>query len=83
MPSNLYYGQNGRNQHVLTWKATETAHDFHGDISPLIQEILHANKPNYPNEADYLGYFSFGSEAYHSKSPVSFHVPLLSIDIRK
>ncbi|EQL01618.1 hypothetical protein G6O67_002817 [Ophiocordyceps sinensis] len=80
---NLYYGQNGRQQHVLTWKAAQTAHDFHGDISPLVQEILQSDKPDYPKKGDYLGYFSFGSEAYHSNKPVRFSVPSLSIDIRK
>lgn len=68
---------------MLTWKAAETAQDFRGDIAPLVEEILQTNKPSYPKKSDYLGYFSFGSEAYHSNKPVTFSVPSLSIDIHK
>ncbi|PHH68937.1 hypothetical protein CDD82_172 [Ophiocordyceps australis] len=79
----LFFGQNGRGQNVLTWKSKTAAHDFHGNIGPLVGEILQSNKPNFPTSSDYLGYLSFGSEAYHSNRPVTFSVPLLSIDVRK
>ncbi|RDA88422.1 hypothetical protein CP532_5610 [Ophiocordyceps camponoti-leonardi (nom. inval.)] len=80
---NLYVGQNDRKQHVLTWKATSMAHDFHGDISPLIQKVLETERKGFPSASDYLGYLSFGTEAYYSDTPVTFSVPSLSIDIRK
>ncbi|RDA93291.1 hypothetical protein CP533_2044 [Ophiocordyceps camponoti-saundersi (nom. inval.)] len=80
---NLYVGENDRKQHVLTWKATSMAHDFHGDISPLIRKVLEANRKGFPSSSDYLGYLSFGTEAYYSDKPVTFSVPSLSIDIRK
>ncbi|PHH62840.1 hypothetical protein CDD81_6640 [Ophiocordyceps australis] len=79
----LFFGQNGRGQNVLTWKSKTAAHDFHGDIGPLVAEILQSNRDNFPSASDYLGYLSFGSEAYHSNKPVTFSVPSLSIDIQK
>ncbi|KND89178.1 Endoglucanase-1 [Tolypocladium ophioglossoides CBS 100239] len=78
----LYYGQNLAKQNVLTWKATSPTHDFHGDLHPLLDEIFKLQKTGYPSETDYLGYFSFGSEAYFSDKPVTFSVPSLSIDVR-
>ncbi|PHH78488.1 hypothetical protein CDD80_6756 [Ophiocordyceps camponoti-rufipedis] len=80
---NLFYGQNDRKQHVLTWKSTSNADEFHGDLAPLINEVLDTNRPGFPSSSDYLGYFSFGSEAYFSNKPVTFSVPSLSIDIRR
>ncbi|PHH87320.1 hypothetical protein CDD83_9029 [Cordyceps sp. RAO-2017] len=79
----LYFDKNDRGQNVLTWKSSDIAHDFHGDISPLMNEILRTRREGFPSPSDYLGYFSFGSEAYHSDKPVTFSVPSLSIDIRK
>ena len=82
--SNLFFGQNSRRQNVITWKAVNTAvNDFHGDINHLMDEILQTNAQGFPSPSDYLGYFSFGSEAYNSDKPVTFSVPTLSIDIRK
>ncbi|PNY23766.1 Endoglucanase-1 [Tolypocladium capitatum] len=78
----LYYGVNLNKQNVLTWKATAPAQDFHGDLRPLIDEIFKLGRTGYPTEADYLGYFSFGSETYFSDKPVTFSVPSLSVDVR-
>jgi hypothetical protein len=92
IPSDLYVGQNGNKQNVLTWVSEDTADRFHGDLEPLIAKILEleadppaaaagATAVDYPSSADFLGYLSLGTEAYSSSDSVTFHVPSLSIDI--
>ncbi|KAF4592115.1 glycoside hydrolase family 12 protein [Ophiocordyceps camponoti-floridani] len=80
---NLYYGLNARQQNVLTWKSTSMTDDFHGDLTPLIRQVFQTKRDGFPSSSDYLGYFSFGSEAYYSDKTVTFSVPSLSIDIRE
>jgi hypothetical protein len=77
----LYFGQNGLGQNVLSWVADKYTEKFHGDIAPLIQTIAEMDDPDYPKAADYMGYMSMGTEAYSSADFVTFHVPMLSIDV--
>lgn len=78
----LYTGTNDKDQHVLTWIAQETTTSFEGSILPLITELSTLNLDHSPVDTDYLGYFSFGSEAYYSNNDtVTFDVPELSINI--
>lgn len=79
--SNLYAGQNSNSQVVLTWKAQATTNDFHGDLRPFIDEIIRLGNSTYISNDDYLGYLSFGSEAYSASKTVTFHVPLLAIQV--
>jgi hypothetical protein len=80
--SNLFSGQNGLQQNVLTWLASDTTENFTGDIAPLITQLSAMNLADFPAESDFLGYFSFGSEAFSSNSNVTFSVPVLSVDIQ-
>ena len=68
---------------VLTWKAQTTVDDFHGDINPFIEEIVKLKNADYITDSHYLGYLSFGSEAYFSAKPVTFHVPSMRVDVQK
>lgn len=77
----LYYGENGNKQHVLTWVATDTVETFNGDLLPLITKLFAMDNTDYPVSTDYLGYFAFGSEAYYSDAYVTFDVPHLSINV--
>lgn len=78
----LYSGQNGLGQNVLTWLASGTVETFNGDISPLVTKLSTLNLADFPAESDYLGYWSFGSEAFSSNANVTFSVPSLSVDIQ-
>ncbi|OKL63287.1 hypothetical protein UA08_01863 [Talaromyces atroroseus] len=79
----LYYGKNGNDQNVFTWLTAETTSRFTGDLLKLITELTMNNTADYyPSGTDYLGYFSFGSEAYFADDYVTFNVPELSIDIQ-
>jgi hypothetical protein len=77
--SDLYTGKNGKGQNVWTWVAATTTNRFVGDIRPILTELAGQNGPT---GSDYLGYVSFGSEAYYSPQNVTFSVPELSIDIQ-
>ncbi|KAJ9209410.1 CAZyme family GH12 [Paecilomyces variotii] len=78
---NLYVGENGQKQNVLTWATQTTTESFHGDILPLLTDLISANKANYPTTQDYLGHLSLGSEAFSSSSNVTFHVPTFAIQV--
>ncbi|KAM0329466.1 hypothetical protein ACHAQA_004775 [Verticillium albo-atrum] len=78
----LYVGQNSLKQHVLTWVAKGTVEKFHGDLMPLVTQLMGMSGSNFPKKTDYLGYMGLGSEALSTSEPVTFHVPELSIDIR-
>lgn len=81
-PSNLYSGQNGLGQNVLTWLASATTERFNGDVAPLLSQLLTSNLADAPGSSDYLGYWGLGSEAFSANSNVTFSVPLLSVDIQ-
>lgn len=78
----LYVEQNSLEQNVLTWVAENTTEKFHGDLEPLVARILEETGPRYPSASDYLGYMGLGSEALSADTTVTFHVPMLSIDIK-
>jgi hypothetical protein len=84
---NLYYGQNGLGQTVVTWSVpTGTiANNFVGDLAPLVtydfsKLALPANIP-YPSSNAYLGYIGMGSEAYTSEQNVTLSVPKLDMKV--
>jgi hypothetical protein len=79
----LWSGTNSHNQNVLTWVASELTDTFTGDIYPLITDLYSLSGGIYPSSKDYLGVFSFGTEAYSSDKNVTFWAPTLSIDIQK
>lgn len=79
---NLYVDQNEQKQWVLTWVASAVTEKFHGDISPLLEDLLTMGKANFPSSSDYLGYLSLGTETFYVDAPVTFSVPSLSIDVR-
>lgn len=79
--SDLYVGKNGNGQNVLTWYSTKTADKFHGDLAPLVNRLVKLGKTNFPEDSDYIGYMSLGTETYSSDEYVTFHVPELSIDV--
>jgi hypothetical protein len=90
--SNLYSGQNGRKQWVLTWLASESANvtpgdgktteAFTGDLLPLITDLYTRTGDAYPARTDYLGIFQFGTEAFTSSTNVTFWAPKFSIDLQ-
>ncbi|KOS17145.1 Endoglucanase-1 [Escovopsis weberi] len=77
----LYHDQNQNKQEVLTWYSTQPILEFSGDITPLINAIFTLQLPGLPSETDYLGYWSFGSEAFSCPEVVTFNVPRFSLDI--
>lgn len=84
---NLYYGQNGLGQTVLTWTVpTNTiANTFIGNLGPLVSYdfsklTLPANIP-YPSSNAYLGYIGLGSEALNSAQNVTLSVPKLDMTV--
>ncbi|KAJ5125955.1 hypothetical protein N7526_008132 [Penicillium atrosanguineum] len=79
----LWAGNNSANQHVFTWIAADTTERFVGDINQLITDLYSLSGYLYPSSSDYLGVFSFGTEAFYSDSNVTFWVPKFSIDITK
>ncbi|KAF5003422.1 hypothetical protein FDECE_10019 [Fusarium decemcellulare] len=80
----LYVGTNDETkQKVLTWYVDDPVEKFKGDLAPLVNEILSMDDSDYPSPSDYLGYMSWGTEAYSVNTTVTFDVPSLSIDITK
>ncbi|KAF4980493.1 hypothetical protein FZEAL_3504 [Fusarium zealandicum] len=79
----LYVGQNQAKQNVLTWYVEKPTQKFSGDLYPLIDEILSMEDKDYPSASDYMGYMSWGTEAYSVNKTVTFDVPSLSIDVIK
>ncbi|GIC86421.1 glycoside hydrolase family 12 protein [Aspergillus udagawae] len=89
---NLYSGQNGKNQWVLTWLTSDSPNDAHakgkttetftGDLLPLITELYTMTGEAYPSKSDYMGIFQFGSEAFSSSTNVTFWVPEFSVDMQ-
>ena len=77
---NLYYGQNGLGQMVLTWAAATPVTNFVGNIGMLLQQDFTAF--NGPSGNDYLGYVAFGSEALSAVSNVTLSVPKLSMQVK-
>lgn len=83
----LYYGQNGLGQTVVTWTvpAGTIANNFIGDLSPLVtydfgRLTLPANIP-YPSSNAYLGYIGMGSEALSATQNVTLSVPKLEMTV--
>ncbi|KAH7253541.1 concanavalin A-like lectin/glucanase domain-containing protein [Fusarium redolens] len=79
----LYYDTNQAKQKVLTWYVDKPTEKFDGDLWPLIEEILSMDNANYPSSSDYIGYMSWGTEAYSANTTVTFDVPSLSINVEK
>jgi hypothetical protein len=67
----------------LTWYVEKPAEKFDGDLWPLIEEILAMDNADYPSASDYIGYMSWGTEAYSVNTTVTFDVPNLSINVGK
>lgn len=76
--SNLYFGENGLGQKVLTWVAQGTVQSFHADIGPLLQGLTGLGGPTVN---DHLGYLAFGSEALSASTNITFYNPSLSMEI--
>ncbi|CAG7559681.1 unnamed protein product [Fusarium equiseti] len=79
----LYYDINQAKQKVLTWYVEKPAEKFDGDLWPLVEEILAMDNADYPSASDYIGYMSWGTEAYSVNTTVTFDVPNLSINVGK
>lgn len=79
---NMYFGQNGLGQYVLTWVAAQAVEKFIGDISPLLTTIPSLGQTEYPAASDYLGYMGLGSEALWTPQQVTFDVSHLTMDVR-
>lgn len=48
---------------------------------PLIEQLLKLDEDSFPTDDYYLGYMSWGSEAYSSDKNVTFNVPKLAIEL--
>lgn len=81
-PSNLYTGRNGVGQQVLTWVPASRTERFSGDILPLLSQPTGATAVDFPADTDYLGYIAFGTEAFSSKTNVTFSVPNFALDVQ-
>lgn len=79
----LYSDKNEKGQQVLTWLATDITDSFHGDIWPLVDYLLTTDNSTFPTKDYYLGYLSWGSEAYYSATNVTLNVRQLSIEVEK
>lgn len=55
---------------------------FSGDLSSLLTRLASIGHADFPSQSHYLGYMALGSEALWGKTSATFHVPLLSIDIK-
>jgi hypothetical protein len=84
---NLFYGENGLGQTVLTWMvpANTIANNFNGNLAPLVNYdfsklTLPANIP-YPKSDAYLGYIGLGSEALSATQNVTLSVPKLDMQV--
>ncbi|CRG91976.1 hypothetical protein PISL3812_09030 [Talaromyces islandicus] len=78
----LYYGHNSQGQTVLTYICSETTGTFNGDLQALLTRPTALTASQFPAETDYLGHFSFGSEAFYSTKNVTFSVSNFAIDMR-
>lgn len=76
--SNLYFGENGIGQSVLTWVAQGTVQSFYADIGPLLQGLTGLGGPTVN---DHLGYLAFGSEALSASTNITFYNPNLSMEV--
>ncbi|KAL1978348.1 hypothetical protein VTN31DRAFT_1207 [Thermomyces dupontii] len=79
---NLYTGRNGVGQQVLTWVPASRTERFSGDILPLLSQPTGAAAIDFPADTDYLGYIAFGTEAFSSKTNVTFSVPNFALDVQ-
>lgn len=78
----LYNGTNtATKQKVLTWYVETPAEEFNGDVRPLVEEIIAMKDEDFPTSAYYMGYLSWGTEAYDSNTTVTFDVPRFAVDI--
>ena len=65
----------------------EDVDSFTGNLYPLVEEVMkmgassNSDYSDFPSSSDYIGYMSWGTEAYYSEKNVTFNVPKLSIDI--
>ncbi|KAK5064958.1 hypothetical protein LTR84_000792 [Exophiala bonariae] len=75
---NLYFGENGLGQSVLTWVADGTVQNFNADIGPLLQGLTGLGGPTVN---DHLGYLAFGSEALSASTNITFWNPDLHMDV--
>ncbi|KAF7552231.1 hypothetical protein G7Z17_g4479 [Cylindrodendrum hubeiense] len=84
----LYFDENSSGQFVITWMAFEVVDTFTGDLYPLVEEVMTLGKSGktayakFPSDTDYIGYMSWGTEAYYSAKNVTFNVASLSIDVK-
>ncbi|KAJ5306524.1 hypothetical protein PENANT_c031G10030 [Penicillium antarcticum] len=88
----LYAGQNGQGQNVMSWVSEEAVNGgfterFAGDIYPLITDLYSMTSADLndiepPSKDDFLGSLAFGTEAFYSGEFVTFSVPEYKIDIR-
>jgi hypothetical protein len=81
MLSELYQGENGVGQKVLTWYSPTIANKFHGDLFKLVDRLIEMDEKDFPSSSDYIGYMSVGTETYSSDDFVTFHVPELAVDV--
>ncbi|EFX04028.1 xyloglucan-specific endoglucanase [Grosmannia clavigera kw1407] len=77
----LYNGTNSKDQHVLTWISENETNKFNGSIHPLLTSLPNLGLKYAPASTDYIGYFSFGSEAYYSETTVIFNVLGLEMNV--
>lgn len=83
----LFFDENESKQFVITWYCFDVVDTFNGDLYPLVEEVMTLGKSgdadyaDFPTSSDYIGYMSWGSEAYYSTKNVTFNVPHLSIDV--
>jgi len=76
--SNLYTGENGLGQSVLTWVADSNVTEFNADVASLVQGL---GGHGGPTASDYLGYLAFGSEALSASTNVTLSVPDLKMSV--
>ncbi|KAK7402885.1 hypothetical protein QQX98_011370 [Neonectria punicea] len=77
----LWMANNSNDQIVLTWMSYDVTTEFKGDLWPLVDYVMTADEEFYPSTSDYMGYMSWGTEAYSANKSVTFDVPRLSIDV--
>ncbi|KAH7123003.1 concanavalin A-like lectin/glucanase domain-containing protein [Dactylonectria macrodidyma] len=83
----LWYDSNQNDQFVITWMPFEDVDSFTGNLYPLVEEVMkmgassNSEYSKFPSSSDYIGYMSWGTEAYYSEKNVTFNVAKLSIDI--
>lgn len=77
---NLYSEANQFGQLTFTWLAATTTTEFKGDIAPFLDGL---NQYKGPGPDDYLGYVSFGSEAFWAQQNATFYNPKLDLEVNK